>query len=103
MKRKRIEAWASVWPDGVVKIHGEKVCADGYAAPHVRVVRLVPANPAMEALNRRGLRLLKEHYEANDPYVDGYPTERARAAEHRKTCADCAAFEKYQRSQRRKK
>lgn len=38
--------------------------------------------------------VLKECWDTNNPYVDDYPGERARAAEHRKTCADCAAYAK---------
>lgn len=39
-----------------------------------------------------GLRLLKEHFESNDPYVDDNPSARYYAEQHRKTCKDCAVY-----------
>ena len=53
-KRKRVEAWASAWPDGVTIIHGHAVLAKDMAAPHVRTVHLVEADPAAERVVRAG-------------------------------------------------
>lgn len=36
---------------------------------------------------------LQQHMKKNNPYIDNYPGERARAAAHRKDCPYCKAGE----------
>lgn len=49
------------------------------------------------------MKLLVEHYESNDPYVDDSPTARADGARHRQTCETCAIYEAYVLQKSRKK
>ena len=65
MKRRKVEAWASVWPDGVVKIHGHAINAKDCAAPHIKTVRLVEHDPARDAVVRAAVRLVKERFESS--------------------------------------
>lgn len=54
-----------------------------------------------EHLTFFAIKLLLEHDEMHDPYMDGYPTERAMAARHRKSCDICKFVDRHRVTFRR--
>lgn len=111
MKRKtpKVEAWAVVAGAEVLagfsresEALSRRLDEAALRSDHtLRVVHLVEADPAREAVVKHAMALLKEHFEANDPYIDDYPSARAAGAEHRKTCRRCAAYLRHLRKQNR--
>lgn len=49
----------------------------------------------MNQIHAMAMKLLKEHFESNDPYVDDFPTARHEAARHRESCEYCKAYAKH--------
>jgi K+-sensing histidine kinase KdpD len=56
MKRKPVEAWVLVWPDGFTTCHRRKKDAERYAETNTRIVHLVEADPRAAAVVRAAVK-----------------------------------------------